>query len=112
MLKSFLSGGFGGMCLVFAGHPLDLIKVRMQTMPIIEGQAPLYTSALDCARKTVAKDGVRGLYKVPTYLLLPVCLLVSGVSLLFFDPFTHPTHSFPPFPTSLCCVLCRAWRLR
>ncbi|KAJ2644414.1 carnitine transporter, partial [Coemansia sp. RSA 1285] len=30
-VKSFLSGGFGGMCLVAAGHPLDLLKVRMQT---------------------------------------------------------------------------------
>jgi hypothetical protein len=27
-VKSFLSGGFGGMCLVAVGHPLDLIKVR------------------------------------------------------------------------------------
>ncbi len=27
-LKSFLKGGFGGMCLVFVGYPLDLIKVR------------------------------------------------------------------------------------
>ena len=25
-LKSFLSGGFGGMCLVLVGHPFDLIK--------------------------------------------------------------------------------------
>ncbi|RKP08028.1 mitochondrial carrier domain-containing protein [Thamnocephalis sphaerospora] len=55
-VKSFLSGGFGGMCLVAAGHPLDLIKVRLQT-------TTLYTGALDCARKTIAKDGVRGLYR-------------------------------------------------
>ena len=26
--KDFLAGGFGGMCLVAAGHPLDTIKVR------------------------------------------------------------------------------------
>ena len=25
-VKSFLSGGFGGMCLVLVGHPFDLIK--------------------------------------------------------------------------------------
>ncbi|KAF0692675.1 Aste57867_16260 [Aphanomyces stellatus] len=63
-LKSFLSGGFGGMCLVAAGHPLDLIKVNMQTMPAPEpGQAPLYSSAMDCARKIVAKDGPKGLYR-------------------------------------------------
>lgn len=28
-LKSFLSGGVGGICVVLVGHPLDLIKVRI-----------------------------------------------------------------------------------
>lgn len=27
-LKNFLAGGFGGVCLVFVGHPLDTVKVR------------------------------------------------------------------------------------
>lgn len=26
-IKYFLSGGFGGVCTVIAGHPLDTIKV-------------------------------------------------------------------------------------
>lgn len=30
-LKAFVSGGFGGACLTFIGHPFDLIKVRLQT---------------------------------------------------------------------------------
>jgi len=57
-LKSFLSGGFGGVCLVFAGHPLDLIKVRLQTQTGNE-----YKGALDCAKKIVARDGAIGLYR-------------------------------------------------
>lgn len=28
-LKNFFAGGFGGICLVFAGHPLDTIKVSL-----------------------------------------------------------------------------------
>lgn len=28
-IKYFLSGGFGGVCTVIAGHPLDTIKVRL-----------------------------------------------------------------------------------
>lgn len=28
-IKYFLSGGFGGVCTVIAGHPLDTIKVTM-----------------------------------------------------------------------------------
>jgi len=55
-IKSFLSGGFGGVCLVFAGHPLDLIKVRLQT-------STQYSGLIDCFKQTLAKDGVRGLYR-------------------------------------------------
>ena len=48
------------MCLVATGHPMDLIKVNMQTMEKPKaGESPMYSSALDCARKIVAKDGVR-----------------------------------------------------
>ncbi|KAG7381134.1 hypothetical protein PHYPSEUDO_006415 [Phytophthora pseudosyringae] len=63
-MVSFVTGGFGGVCLVATGHPLDLIKVNMQTQPkALPGQAPMYSNALDCARKMVAKDGFRGLYR-------------------------------------------------
>lgn len=42
-IKYFLSGGFGGICTVISGHPLDTIKVRLQTQPVPEkGQKPLY----------------------------------------------------------------------
>jgi solute carrier family 25 carnitine/acylcarnitine transporter 20/29 len=63
-VKSFFAGGFGGMCLVAAGHPLDTIKVRLQTMPKpVQGQLPLYNGTFDCAKKTVVREGVKGLYK-------------------------------------------------
>lgn len=36
-LKGFVAGGFGGICLVLTGHPLDTIKVntyyRSTTLP-------------------------------------------------------------------------------
>ena len=32
-LKSFLSGGFGGVCIVLVGHPLDLVKVSRKNVP-------------------------------------------------------------------------------
>lgn len=28
-LKNFVAGGVGGLCLLFAGHPLDTIKVKL-----------------------------------------------------------------------------------
>ncbi|RZF39986.1 hypothetical protein LSTR_LSTR002389 [Laodelphax striatellus] len=63
-IKYFLSGGFGGVCTVVAGHPLDTIKVRLQTMPKpAPGMPPLFTGTWDCAKKTITKEGVAGLYK-------------------------------------------------
>ncbi|KAK2555995.1 Mitochondrial carnitine/acylcarnitine carrier protein [Acropora cervicornis] len=63
-VKNFLAGGFGGICCVVSGHPLDTIKVRLQTMPTPEpGQKPMFTGTLDCALKTVRKEGFLGLYK-------------------------------------------------
>ncbi|XP_014259579.1 mitochondrial carnitine/acylcarnitine carrier protein [Cimex lectularius] len=62
--KYFLSGGFGGICTVVAGHPLDTIKVRLQTMPKpLAGESPMYRGTFDCAKKTVQKEGFSGLYK-------------------------------------------------
>jgi len=55
-LKNFLSGGVGGMALVSAGHPFDLIKVRLQT-------SNQYSGIMDCVRQTMAKDGIKGLYR-------------------------------------------------
>jgi Mitochondrial carrier protein len=31
-LKSFLSGGVGGVCVVVVGHPFDLVKVRVSLL--------------------------------------------------------------------------------
>lgn len=39
-------------------------QVRLQTMPVPSpGQSALYKGTLDCAKKTIAKEGVIGLYK-------------------------------------------------
>ena len=85
-LKNFFAGGFGGMCLVAAGHPLDTIKVRLQTMPKpVVGQKPLYSGTLDCAKKIVSKEGFLGLYKgmaAPLTGVTPmyaVCFLGFGI---------------------------------
>lgn len=55
--KSFFAGGFSGICLVTAGHPLDTIKVRLQT------STKVYNGTLDCIRKTFAAEGLGGFYR-------------------------------------------------
>jgi len=52
-LESMAAGGFGGLLLVLVGHPLDTIKVRVQSMQIVPGQPPPYAGVIDCARKMV-----------------------------------------------------------
>jgi len=62
--KDFIAGGVGGVCAIGSGHPLDTIKVRLQTMPVPKpGEKPAFTGTFDCLKKTVSKEGVRGLYK-------------------------------------------------
>ncbi|KAL9923195.1 congested-like trachea protein [Glossina fuscipes] len=85
-LKSFIGGGFGGVCTVVTGHPLDTIKVRLQTMPRpAPGEQPMYTGTFDCARKTIKNEGYRGLYKgmsAPLVGITPIfALCFAGYSL-------------------------------
>lgn len=54
-IKSFASGGFGGICAVLTGHPFDLVKVRLQT--------GVYNSTSECIKNTLAKDGPKGFYR-------------------------------------------------
>jgi len=57
-IKSFIAGGFGGASAVLVGHPFDLTKTRLQTA------APgAYTGAIDVVKKTLALDGIKGLYR-------------------------------------------------
>ncbi|KIK70825.1 hypothetical protein GYMLUDRAFT_149538 [Collybiopsis luxurians FD-317 M1] len=57
-VKAFVAGGFGGVCAVLVGHPFDLTKTRLQTAP-----SGVYTGALDVVKKTLARDGVSGMYR-------------------------------------------------
>ncbi|OBZ89850.1 Mitochondrial carnitine/acylcarnitine carrier protein [Choanephora cucurbitarum] len=56
-VKSFLSGGFGGMASVLVGQPFDLVKVRLQT------SQGVYKNTADCFKQIVKNDGILGLYR-------------------------------------------------
>jgi solute carrier family 25 carnitine/acylcarnitine transporter 20/29 len=76
-LKSFLSGGVGGTCVVLVGHPLDLIKVRMQTaVPTTAGAAQ--QTVISMFADTFRTQGIRGLYRgvsAPLIAVTPVFAL-------------------------------------
>lgn len=76
--KDFIGGYLGGMGIVVSGHPLDTIKVRLQTMKTAAGESPLYKNTWDCGVKTVRNEGIRGLYKgmgVPLLIIPPMFAL-------------------------------------
>ena len=77
VVKNFFAGGFGGICLVFSGHPLDLIKVRLQTQP----KPPIYRGMVDCFMQTVRGEGIRGLYKG---MMTPLIGVTPMYALCFF----------------------------
>jgi len=50
--------------MLISGHPFDTVKVKLQSQPVpYPGQQPRYASAMDAVKQTIAKEGLRGLYK-------------------------------------------------
>jgi len=60
-VKSFLSGGIGGVAAVLVGHPFDLIKVRMQTGTVTGAGADV--GVFGALSKTLRSEGIRGAYR-------------------------------------------------
>ena len=56
-VQDFMAGTAAGAALTFVGHPFDTVKVRLQT------EQNAFSSGLNCAWRTVAKEGILGLYK-------------------------------------------------
>ncbi|KAL6715125.1 carnitine transporter [Lecanora helva] len=90
-LRSLAAGGVGGVCAVIVGHPFDLVKVRMQT-----AEKGVYTGALDVARKTIAREGLRrGLYAGVSAPLVGVTPMFA-VSFWGYDVGQKLVRSFSP----------------
>ncbi|KAJ2442888.1 hypothetical protein GGF42_006810 [Coemansia sp. RSA 2424] len=65
---------------MLVGYPFDSLKTRMQTYH--------YPSLLACARKSIAEEGIRGLYRG----LLPPLLTASAAKSLSFSVFEETKH--------------------
>ncbi|KAK9120740.1 hypothetical protein Syun_018357 [Stephania yunnanensis] len=62
--KDLTAGTIGGAAQLICGHPFDTIKVKLQSQPTpLPGQVPKYTGAIDAVKKTIAAEGLGGLYK-------------------------------------------------
>lgn len=56
--KEILAGCMRGCVQVFVGHPLDTIKIRLQTQSI---HNPMFAGPIDCFKKTFQREGVKNI---------------------------------------------------
>ncbi|XP_050313771.1 mitochondrial basic amino acids transporter-like [Anthonomus grandis grandis] len=77
MALDFIAGCIGGCAGVIVGHPLDTIKVCLQTQ---DSKNPKYSGTFQCLRSIFAKEGMRGLFKGVTSPLVGV----AGINAIVF----------------------------
>ncbi|KAH8891398.1 mitochondrial carrier [Thozetella sp. PMI_491] len=59
---NFMLGSVAGAFGAFMVYPIDLVKTRMQNQRGASPGQRLYTNSIDCFRKVIRNEGVRGLY--------------------------------------------------
>lgn len=73
-INDYLSGCAGGMAGTIVGHPLDTVKVRMQTANKCQ-----YNGMLNCCAQIVKTEGVSGLFRGMTSPLVGMCFINAVV---------------------------------
>ena len=68
-----IAGGVSGMAGIAIGHPLDTVKLLMQTNPS-------FTNPLSCLRRVVLREGLRGLFKG----IIPPLSIATSVNAITF----------------------------
>lgn len=58
----FALGSIAGAFGAFMVYPIDLVKTRMQNQRSSRVGELLYKNSIDCARKVIKNEGIRGLY--------------------------------------------------
>ena len=71
-MKRVLAGWMAGGISVLMNQPVDVIKTNVQGL-----EAHKYNGSLDCFKKTMAAEGVRGLYKGIVPRFVRVCNTVA-----------------------------------
>uniref|UniRef100_A0A8D8GFN6 Mitochondrial glutamate carrier 1 n=1 Tax=Culex pipiens TaxID=7175 RepID=A0A8D8GFN6_CULPI len=63
LLPKIINGGIAGIIGVSCVFPLDLVKTRLQNQQIKSNGEKMYTSMLDCFKKTYKAEGYFGMYR-------------------------------------------------
>jgi len=63
LLPKIVNGGIAGIIGVSCVFPLDLVKTRLQNQKVGPNGEKMYSSMLDCFRKTYRAEGYFGMYR-------------------------------------------------
>ena len=44
-------------------NPMDVVSTRIYSQKVVNGKGKLYSGVIDCIRKTMKSEGIRGFYK-------------------------------------------------
>ncbi|XP_028141418.2 mitochondrial carnitine/acylcarnitine carrier protein-like [Diabrotica virgifera virgifera] len=116
VLESFFCGGFGGICAVLVAHPLDTVKVRLQTMPVLKpGMPPLYLGPWHCIKKSTKDEGFFFVYKgmsAPLIAVTPltaICFMSFEIGKKIFGPSDGSSlNNYQIFASGMFSGLCTA----
>ncbi|XP_044574536.1 mitochondrial glutamate carrier 1-like [Cotesia glomerata] len=100
LVPKIINGGIAGIIGVSVVFPLDLVKTRLQNQVIGPNGQKMYSSMLDCFKKTYHAEGYFGMYKgsgVNILLITPE----KAIKLTANDTFRHLLSTGPGEPLPL-----------
>lgn len=86
-VKNFLAGGFGGICCVVSGHPLDTIKVNY----VVNKMISKYLSW-----RGIVKNMMDNLEMIQLDIAFRASIITAALSMVDFKKLFHPKVIFKP----------------
>ena len=62
IVDNFLAGSGAGVAITFVLTPVELVKCRMQIQDTLPEEKRVYKGTLDCVKKIMQKEGIRGFF--------------------------------------------------
>jgi len=98
LLPKIVNGGIAGIIGVTCVFPLDLVKTRLQNQKVGPNGEKMYSSMLDCFRKTYRAEGYFGMYRgsaVNILLITPEKAIKLAANDYFRHRLTRPDGKLP-----------------
>jgi len=99
---NLICGSLAGLIAKVSVYPFDLSKKRLQVQGFEEarlhfGRVTKYSGLFDCLKKSVAEEGIRGLYKGLGPSILKA-MITTALSFTFYEEISHIFINLGLFP--------------